>query len=125
MASELIIRKQDHEKIMSLLSLAPEEIEVRLQNELDRAKVVPDDQLPENVVAMNSTVTYLDLETNKENRITLVFPHEANVAEGKVSILAPIGAALIGLRVGDSIKWPLPSGSEREIRVTGVSKAAA
>lgn len=125
MASELIIRKQDHEKIMSLLSLAPEEIEVRLQNELDRAKVVPDDQLPENVVAMNSTVTYLDLETNKENKITLVFPHEANVAEGKVSILAPIGAALIGLRVGDSIKWPLPSGSEREIRVTGVSKAAA
>lgn len=119
---ELIISETDYERISSLLRTAPDEIQELLQTELDRATVVPDDKLPEGVVSMNSTVTFLDLSTNKTNKVTLVYPHEANIAENKISILAPIGAALIGLRVGQTMKWPLPGGKEKELKVVEVNR---
>lgn len=122
---DLIISETDYQRISSLLRTAPDEIQELLQTELDRATVVPDDQLPEGVVTMNSTVTFLDLSTNKTNKVTLVYPHDANISENKISVLAPVGAALIGLRVGQTMKWPLPGGKERELKVVEVSREKA
>ena len=119
---DLILRETDFQRISSMIGGATEEVQEFLQTELDRAKVVPDDQLPVDVVAMNTTVTFLDLATNKTNQVTLVYPFDANIAENKISVLAPVGAALIGLRVGQTIKWPLPGGKEKELKVVNVTR---
>jgi regulator of nucleoside diphosphate kinase len=60
------------------------------------------------------------LDTGKELVVTLVYPHDADIDENKISILAPIGAALIGLRVGQVIRWPVPSGKEKRLQVVAV-----
>lgn len=119
---DLIISETDFQKVSSILRGATDEVQEFLQTELDRATVVPDDQLPEGVVSMNSTVTFMDLNTNKTNKVTLVYPYDANIAENKISVLAPVGAALIGLRVGQTIKWPLPGGKEKELKVVSVTR---
>jgi regulator of nucleoside diphosphate kinase len=82
----------------------------RLQGELDRAHIVDPAAVPHDVVTMNSRVRLTDIETNEEQVYTLVFPSEANVEERKISILAPIGTAILGYRVGDTVKWPVPGG---------------
>ncbi|MCC6932250.1 MAG: nucleoside diphosphate kinase regulator [Deltaproteobacteria bacterium] len=91
-----------------------------LREELSRAMVVKSEDVPPDLVTMNSRVKFTDLETGEESEITLVFPRSADVSAGKVSILAPVGAALLGLSVGDNIDWPVPSGKTRKLRVTAV-----
>ena len=85
----------------------------RLQAELDRAQIVPPQAVPEAVVTMNSTVALLDLETGEEETYTLVFPENADVSHGRISILAPIGTAMLGYEVGDIFEWPVPAGVRR------------
>jgi regulator of nucleoside diphosphate kinase len=116
----LILKKSDYERILSLLNVTRNEIADQLEEELARAKLVEDSDLPKDVVAMNSTVLFEDLDTGKDFTVTLVYPHEAKLEENKISILAPIGAALIGLRVNQQIDWPLPSGKSRHLKVTSV-----
>ena len=81
-----------------------------LQGELDRAHIVDPAAVPHDVVTMNSRVRLTDIETKEEQVYTLVFPSEANVEQRKISILAPIGTAILGYRVGDTVKWPVPGG---------------
>ena len=81
-----------------------------LQGELDRAHIVDPTAVPHDVVTMNSRVRLTDIETNEEHVYTLVFPSEANVEQRKISILAPIGTAILGYRVGDTVKWSVPGG---------------
>jgi regulator of nucleoside diphosphate kinase len=83
---------------------------VALQEELDRAHVVEPDAVPHDVVTMNSRVRLTDLEKGKERTIELVFPSEAEITQNKISVLAPIGTALLGYRVGDTIAWTVPAG---------------
>lgn len=106
----LVISEEDYQKISSLLLNIKTEIAELLEEELGRATLVPASELPENVVSMNSEVTFIDLDTNKEQKVTLVYPNEADIEKRKISIFAPVGAALIGLRIGQSIDWPLPDG---------------
>ena len=87
-----------------------------LQDELDRAHVVEPTAVPHDVVTMNSRVRLKDLETNEEKVYTLVFPSEANLEQQKISILAPIGTAILGYRVGDAVEWRVPSGL-RKLRI--------
>lgn len=84
-----------------------------LSEELDDAVVVPSNQIPPDVVTMNSNLRVTDLDTGKEMVLRLVFPSEADFDRGKVSVLAPIGTALIGYRVGDTVEWEVPSGLRR------------
>jgi regulator of nucleoside diphosphate kinase len=84
-----------------------------LEQELDRAKVVDPKTVPPDLVTMNSRVRLEDLETGEEMVYTLVFPENANLAENKISILAPIGTAMLGYRVGDVFEWKVPSGISR------------
>lgn len=92
----------------------------RLEQELDRAEVVPEESLPSNVVAMHSTVRLVDLDTEAEHVYTVVYPHEANLERGRISVLAPVGTALLGYRTGDIVEWEVPAG-RRRFRIQAVA----
>lgn len=81
-----------------------------LESELNRAKVVKSHDIPADVITMNSEVHLRDMNTKEEITYTLVFPDQADAGQGRVSILAPIGTALLGYRVGDVIEWKVPAG---------------
>lgn len=86
---------------------------VRLKNEIERAEVVSPQEVPRTVVTMNSTVVLLDLDTDERETYTLVFPEDADIGRGKISILAPIGTGMLGYEVGDVFEWPVPDGVRR------------
>jgi regulator of nucleoside diphosphate kinase len=85
----------------------------KLRAELDRAKVVVSRDIPENVVTMNSKVVLIDLDTGESMTYTLVFPHDADIDQHKISIFAPIGTAMLGYGVGDTFEWKVPAGLRR------------
>ncbi len=85
----------------------------RLQQEINRAEVVQPKDIPNNVITMNSTVCIEDIDTQEEEIYTLVFPEDADLEQGKISILAPIGTAMLGYEVGDSFIWEVPAGKRR------------
>ena len=84
-----------------------------LDKELDRANVLEPQDIPDDVITMNSTVSLRDLDSGDEMEYTLVFPKAANAVENNISILAPVGAAMLGCRVGDVIEWKVPKGIRR------------
>jgi regulator of nucleoside diphosphate kinase len=84
-----------------------------LENELLRAVFVESKGIPPDVITMNSRVRLKDLDTHEEMTYTLVFPADANIKENKISVLAPIGTAMLGYKMGDIIEWPVPSGQRR------------
>jgi regulator of nucleoside diphosphate kinase len=92
----------------------------QLEGELTRAKVVPPDQIPQDIVTMNSRVLFEDEKTGERREVTLVYPKDADIDAGKISVLVPVGSALLGLRVGQSIDWMLPNGEKRRYRVIAV-----
>lgn len=87
-----------------------------LETELDRAHVVDSKTIPKDVVTMNSRVRFVDLYTGEERVCTVVFPSDANIEQDKISVLAPIGTALLGYRAGDTIEWRVPSGN-KQVRI--------
>jgi len=91
-----------------------------LAAELDNAEIVPAGRVPSNVVTMNSRVRFEDMATGESREITIVFPQDADASRGRVSILAPVGTALLGLSEGESITWPFPDGRSRRLRVVEV-----
>lgn len=116
----IVVTQADFHKLLSLARADGSEIAAMLEEELGRAAVVPDDQLPADVVAMNSKVSFLNLETQRESVVTLVYPQDANISENKISILTPVGSALIGLRVGQEIEWPFPDGRKKKLRIVSI-----
>ena len=86
---------------------------VGLASELAQAQVVPSSEVPQSVVTMNSKILMRDLETSEEMVYTLVFPADADADRGSISILAPIGTAILGYAEGDVVEWPVPSGACR------------
>lgn len=118
---KLFITDQDYERLALLILHSETPSSAMLEEELARATVVPQKEIPSNVVTMNSKVKFIDLETKKESEITLVYPRDADVTKKCVSILAPVGIALIGLRVDQMIDWPMPNGHIRKLKVTDIS----
>ncbi len=92
-----------------------------LLDELARAQVVPDGERPADVVGMHSVVECYDDNRGEHHQLTLVYPHESSAEAHKVSVLAPVGSALLGLSVGQSIDWNGPDGRRLRLRVTAVS----
>jgi regulator of nucleoside diphosphate kinase len=84
----------------------------RLEQELERAEIIDEDTVPHGVVTMNSEVRLKDLDSGDVNVYKLVFPHQTR-SPMDISILAPIGTAILGYRVGDAIEWPVPKGIRR------------
>ena len=93
--------------------------------EIDRAKIHAANKIPVDVVTMNATVQFVDEHDGDERTVKLVLPGEADIAAGRVSILTPVGAGLIGLREGQSIRWPGRDGKERVLRIVRVEQMAA
>lgn len=110
----LIVTQADH----ALLSLLGPHAE--LQRELARAIVVSSEALPADVVTMNSTVVYRDEAAEAQRVVKIVYPRDADAARGRISVLSPVGTALLGLSVGQSIEWEFPDGSCRTLRVKEV-----
>jgi regulator of nucleoside diphosphate kinase len=90
-----------------------------LEGELRRAEIVTPEAIPSDVITMNSRAELVDLETNEVMQFTLVLPRDAKIDEGKISVLAPLGTAMLGYRVGDEFEWHVPYGLRR-LKVTNV-----
>ncbi len=95
-----------------------------LQEEVDRADIVPDGTVPAHIVQIGSTVEFVDENTGRSRTVQLVFPGDADIEAGRISILTPVGAGLIGLHEGHSIVWPDRDGDDHVLRVVKVTTAA-
>ena len=115
----IYVTEPDYQRLSELIEITRERNGVdreylnKLEAELDRAEIVDPKQIPADVVTMRSKVRLKDLVSGEANTYSLAFPKEANFTEGKISILAPIGTAILGYKRGDTIEWPVPSGVRR------------
>ncbi|HEX5340075.1 MAG TPA: nucleoside diphosphate kinase regulator [Gammaproteobacteria bacterium] len=91
-----------------------------LCQELHRAHIVASDKVPADVITMNSTARFADETSGTVHELTLVYPQEANGTTGRVSITAPVGSALLGLSVGQTIEWQVPGGRKLRLKVLEV-----
>ncbi len=85
----------------------------RLEEELDRAEIVTPQRIPHDVITMRSRVRLRDVVSGQEMVYSLVFPNEADLRQGKISVLAPIGTAMLGYQAGEIIEWDVPAGLKR------------
>jgi len=115
----LVLSRLDCARLEALLDAQPSADARGLRAELERAQLVEAGDVPGDVIAMNSTARFRDEESAEEREITLVYPNDAG-GPGTVSILAPVGSALLGLRVGHAIDWPMPGGRTARLRVLSV-----
>ena len=117
---QIVLSSLDLDRIEALLAAMPSSVfpgKADLQAELDRADVVAPEEIPPNVVTMNSTVEFSIVETGKSFCLTLVYPRDLDGSADKLSILAPVGSALLGLSVGDELAWPGPGGKAMTVQV--------
>jgi len=123
----IVISQTDYSRLDGLAAaIAARNAEAadELQSELDRAQVVSDAALPANVIRMGSIVEF-EPDTGPAKVVRLVFPDEADIAEGRISILTPIGTALIGLKPGQSITWQARDGCQHKLKVVSVRQPEA
>ncbi|WP_409309073.1 nucleoside diphosphate kinase regulator [Pectobacterium sp. B1J-3] len=116
----LTISELDAERLDMLLeqpAFAGSNIAQALNDELDRAEILPSANIPSDVVTMNSRVRFRDLIANEEHIRTLVYPATVKDSKEHLSVMAPLGAALLGMHVGNTIVWQLPNGEETHIEV--------
>ena len=110
------ITKSDYERLSALIEKTRERDPMdrenlkKLETELDRAEIVDAKDISKKVITMRSRVRLKDLVSGEANTYWLVFPSEADFSQGKISVLAPIGTAILGYKSGDTIEWPVPSG---------------
>jgi regulator of nucleoside diphosphate kinase len=116
----IYITEFDKKRLKGLIKFAEERWDNKvlryledLDAELDRAEVVKPEEIPTDVITMNSTFRLSDLDTGEEVVYTLVFPADADSKNRKISVLAPVGTAVLGYRVGDTVEWEVPAGIKR------------
>ncbi len=117
---QIYLTQNDVDRLLKLVESQPGKRFEKLESELVRAKVVPREKIPADVVTMNSRVIFENELTRERREVTLVYPSGANIDAGQISILVPVGTALLGLRVGQSIDWELPSGEKQRYRIVDV-----
>lgn len=121
---QILITREDKKQLLRVLprigtDYADREDLVVLAEELERAVEVEAEAVPADVVTLSSTVRVIDLESSAAMDYTIVMPGEANYDAGRISVLAPLGTALLGYRVGDEIEWEVPRGVRR-LRIDAV-----
>jgi regulator of nucleoside diphosphate kinase len=122
----LVISRHDVARLWRLIATShsprdPDALE-RRQWELERAHVVPTAEVPASVVTMDAVVVFENQDDGKRREVTLVFPDQADVDAGRISVLSPIGSALLGLSLGQIIAWPLPRGRVARVKVIDVRR---
>jgi len=118
----IVVSESDHERLTGLATAAlgrQPEVAEELLAEMERADIVGARSVPANVVQMGSTATFRS-DDGRERRITLVFPAEEDIAKSRISVMTPIGAALIGLSEGQTIQWSARDGRRHELTVLAV-----
>ena len=119
----IYVTSEDRKRLQALLSRPTDTMDrddvSGLVAEVQRAVVVPASEIPPDVITMNSRARLLDLDQLTTLDYTVVFPEDADFAAGRISVVAPIGAAMLGYRVGDEIEWVVPSGPRR-LRVEAI-----
>ena len=119
----IVIGETDHRRLNNLAVAAAHrlpEVSDGLLTELERARVVADISVPGNVVAMGSTVKY-ETGTEDARTVTLVFPIDADISEGKISVLTPVGTALLGLTAGQAMNWTARDDRQHKLTVLTVT----
>ena len=119
----IILSAEDYERLSILANAARKrlpDLAGELADEVGRAHVLSRGERPQHVVCMNSEVEFRDETTGKVQEVMLVYPDDADISQRKVSVLTPIGTALIGLRIGHSITWRTPNGEVRRLTVLSV-----
>ncbi|MDD3326519.1 MAG: nucleoside diphosphate kinase regulator [Zoogloea sp.] len=127
MKPEITVSTSDLERLEGLLSKPPTRNRSDLDGlraELERANILDTDGMPADVIMMNSRARFREETSGREYELTLAWPHEANAADGKVSIFSPAGSALLGLSVGQRIDWQTPEGHAIQLRVLAVNHGA-
>ncbi|GEO07368.1 RNA polymerase-binding protein Rnk [Adhaeribacter aerolatus] len=109
----IYLTEEDYRQLVNLIQTQPKKEDllpayIRLRTELKRAKRVPSEAIPPEVVTMNSRVRVLEKKSGSEMEISVVFPHEADFNAGKISVLSPIGMAILGSREGEEVVWTAP-----------------
>ena len=120
---KIVLSSLDADRLSKLLDSLPDQAfpgKDDLEAELERAEIVPPAEVPPNVVTMNSTVRFSIESSSKEFFLTLVYPKDVDAQGGTISILAPVGSALLGLAKGDEIEWPNPGGHVLRVRIEDV-----
>ncbi|WP_242916426.1 nucleoside diphosphate kinase regulator [Pontibacter liquoris] len=120
----IYLTEKDHQRLHALvqaqrLTNGPRAVEA-LGKELKRAKVVATEEIPVDVVTMNSIVRLKELKSASEMEITIVYPKDADLASKKISVLAPVATAVLGCRVGDEVEWPAPQGGTVTYKVESI-----
>jgi regulator of nucleoside diphosphate kinase len=124
----ITLTASDHEKLSVIANAAAHtmpEIAAELADELDRAHVLAVGRHPANTVCMGCEVDFRDDITGRVQTVTLVYPNEADISKGRISVLTPIGTALIGLPVGKSIDWTTRTGDTKRLTVLQVREPTA
>ena len=119
---KLVLKSSDFERLQKIIEVNDSPAAELLEAEILGAKIVEHDKLPIDVVAMGSTVRFKRADSQQETVVELVYPEQANVEQKKISILTPVGSALIGLREGGEIDWPMPNGKLTHLQVIAVSQ---
>lgn len=122
----IILSSEDYERLSALAHAARKrmpDLADELANEVGRARVLAKGKHPLHIVCMNSEVEFRDDTTGKVQTVTLVYPETADISKRKVSVLTPVGTALIGVRAGHSIAWETPMGELRHLTVLSVREA--
>jgi regulator of nucleoside diphosphate kinase len=125
---EITLSTEDYVKLSALVRAAMNkmpELADGLSEELERAHIIEDEHLSTQTIRMGYEVDFRDDTTDKTQTVMLVYPAQADIVQGKVSVLTPIGTALIGLRAGQSISWNTRAGETRRLTVLGVRKRGA
>ncbi len=117
---QIFLTQPDLERLTKLVEARSGKGLEKLEQELARASVVPSEKIPEDVVTMNSRVVFENETTGDRREVTLVYPGNADIEAGKISVLVPVGTALLGMRVGQSIDWELPGGEKHRYRIVKV-----
>lgn len=126
LSPRIVVGRSDHRQLMVLATAGTglsAEMADGLLYELERARVVDDKRLPADAVGMGTRVRYRTGD-GIEREVTLVYPADANISEGRISVLTPVGTALIGLTVGQSITWTTRDGRRQMLTVLAVSPGA-
>ncbi|BES72098.1 nucleoside diphosphate kinase regulator [Marinobacter nanhaiticus D15-8W] len=123
----IVVAMEDYDRLSALLDASDSDDETveSLEEELSRANLVKRAELPQNVVTMNSRVRFRNETTGDEHEMILVYPNELKGGEGRISVLAPAGAALLGLTVGDVIDWPMHGRKPLQIKILDVNRSPA
>ena len=119
----ITISTLDADRLYKLIESVPANITgvQELEVELDRANIVEPTEVPHNIITMNSTVDFIVESTQEEFVLTLVYPKDIDQSGQKISILAPVGSALLGLSQGDEIEWPRPGGGLIKVMIKEVT----